>query len=194
MQTNSPSHSERKRHRSKVSSCRKAHTELDLARYKRKDVLPAHLEKKIYALAESSGKVNRMTVELDTHQKCVTNLAATVVRQNEQILDLKRHVKELLSLLDSQDRSPCTDSAMDTTECQCSLSSRSLSSRNSDSPSSDHDSLDSAIEEAKNLNAMLDEMRALIKLKRETARSVKSPSKRHRRTRSLSGGFCSLEV
>lgn len=191
MQTSSPSHSERKRHRSKDSSCRKARTDLDLAKYKRRDVLPAHVEKQIYALAESSGKVNRMTVELDTHQKCVTNLAATVVRQNEQIRDLKRHVKELLSLVDSQDRSPCTDSAMDTTEC--SVSPRSQCSRNSDSPS-DHDSLDSAIEEAKNLNAMLDATRALIKLKRETARSVKSPSKRHRRTRSLSGSFCSLDV
>jgi len=142
--------------------------------------------------------MKRMTVELDTHQKCVTNLAATVVRQNEQIRDLKQQVRELVSMLESQDRSSCTDSAMDVSECKYSdASPRSQSSISNESSKENDDghALDAAIDAAKDLNAMLDQTRALIKLKRETARcSVKSSSKRHRRTRSLSGSYLCLDI
>jgi len=38
-------------------------------------------------------------VDLNRHQKCVTNLAATVVRQNKEIREMQNYIASLQSLL-----------------------------------------------------------------------------------------------
>lgn len=65
----------------------KARSEVNLRKLKHKDVLPARLEKQIYELAETSSKMHKMSIELDTHQKCVTNLAATVVSLRYSLIE-----------------------------------------------------------------------------------------------------------
>lgn len=58
----------------------KSRSEIHLSQCKsRRHALPPKVEKHLYTISQTSGCVKRMTMELDTHQKCVTNLAATVV-------------------------------------------------------------------------------------------------------------------
>lgn len=177
---------------------RKTRTDLDLTKYtSQKEILPPRLEKQIYALAEASGKVKKMTVDLDTHQKCVTNLAATVVRQNEQIKDLRKQVLELVSMLESPDRtSCCADSAMDV-RSQTPTSTSSLESESSDQNERDAEhaiALNAVIDSAKELNLMLDEVQGMIEQNRERSQRPARVAqyRRHRRSGSHSGDFSAI--
>eukprot|EP00210_Caulerpa_lentillifera_P004203 g4009.t1 len=50
----------------------------------------------------SGGSMKQMSVDLNRHQKCVTNLATTVVRQSKQIREMEEYIDALHVLLRRQ--------------------------------------------------------------------------------------------